>query len=71
MHEQLEDISVICLSEHWLDENLIKSVCLHNFTLAEYFCRPGGHYGGVAIYIKNDIEVSKIENCTSQSYEKD
>ncbi|XP_047115624.1 uncharacterized protein LOC124795597 [Schistocerca piceifrons] len=70
MHE-LEDISVMCLSEHWLDKNLIKSVCLHNYTLAECYCRPSGHYGGVAIYVKDNTEFTKIDNVTSLSCEKD
>lgn len=52
------DLNVICLNEHWLNEN---ELCLlqnniQNYTLADFYCRKESRRGGSCILIKDNIQ---------------
>lgn len=54
-----ENVSVICLTEHWLSSSELKQTVLHNYVNVSNFCRPNG-YGGSAIYINSHLTFNEI-----------
>lgn len=45
---------IVCLSEHWYDDQSLERVNLNGYTLNASYCRGAGLHGGVAIYCKSD-----------------
>lgn len=46
---------VVCITEQWFIEKEIESVNLHNYVLANSFCRSALKGGGGAIYVVNGL----------------
>jgi hypothetical protein len=68
----LNNIKILCLNEHWLQEDDLISHTLPGFTLAAKFCRRVHIHGGTAIFVANDIatkEVCFLELCTEIDFE--
>jgi hypothetical protein len=68
----LNDIKILCLNEHWLEENDLISHSLPGFTLAAKFCRRVHVHGGTAIFVANDIatkELCFLELCSEIDFE--
>ena len=47
---------VVCLSEHWMNEESLKHINLGDYFLANSFSRSSNIHGGVTIFLKNYIE---------------
>jgi exonuclease III len=54
--EALES-DVLCITEHWLDENEVGYHNFDNYSLISKFCRKNKLHGGSCIYIKTNLEV--------------
>lgn len=59
-------INLMCISEHWLQENQVDVFVPNNFIPANVVCRKIRKNGGVGIYILNSIKFSVID--VSQFY---
>ena len=51
LHSELEDVDVLCLSEHWLREEYIKLISIDKFKLASNFSRSESGNGGSCIFL--------------------
>lgn len=51
--------NILCISEHWLKEPILKMIVFEGYTLVSYFCRARLH-GGVAIYANSKINSKPI-----------
>lgn len=58
---QSKHADIICINEHWLQEEEIPFYVPQNFTLASYYCRsrPLSH-GGSSILLSNSLEFESI-----------
>lgn len=54
-----EDIGIMCITEHWKSEDQLLNYALPNFKLMAKFCRNEGEHGGVAMYVRNDIQAKE------------
>jgi len=52
---ELNNVEVLCFTEHWLNCNKIHAVYINNFMLANAFCRKNSDYGGSCIFVKQGI----------------
>uniref|UniRef100_A0A1B6KQP0 Endonuclease/exonuclease/phosphatase domain-containing protein n=1 Tax=Graphocephala atropunctata TaxID=36148 RepID=A0A1B6KQP0_9HEMI len=62
----LEDVDVLCLSEHHLRSLQCDMVLLENYTLESFFCRQTQRKGGVGIFVKAGVismALNVIEFC--------
>lgn len=50
---------ILCLSEHWLQENLLNAINLLDYVHISSFCRTNHIHGGVAILCKPSLKVTK------------
>jgi hypothetical protein len=66
---ELHKPDIICISEHWQSYDSISSFCFNNYYLANSFCRSVNKHGGVAIFIKNEININKIPTIDELSLE--
>lgn len=67
LHEN--NITVFCISEHWLSSDKLKLIQLNNYSLASFFCREVNVHGGVAIYVAKGVKIKSIElNCFSLEF---
>ena len=55
IESELRNFDVICISETWLDDRTsIEDIRIDNFKLFRHD-RPGGHSGGICVYIRNNL----------------
>lgn len=47
-----QDISILCITEHWLQEGNINMILINDFELATYCARKEKYGGGSAIYVR-------------------
>ena len=59
---------IVCLSEINYNEREIVTINLEKYKLTDFFCRIYHRFGGVAIFIKNDINY-RIKECTVKKTE--
>lgn len=57
----VEKIDIICISEHWLEEDQVNCFVPLHFEPASVVCRQNRKNGGVGIYIKNELQYSIID----------
>jgi hypothetical protein len=53
--ETLES-DILCITEHWLDENEIGYYNFVNYSLVSKFCRKNKRRGGSCIYVKENLQ---------------
>lgn len=63
---QEKNVELICISEHWLQEDQISLFVPYNFIPAHVVCRKTKKNGGAGIYVLNSIKFSVID--ISQHY---
>jgi exonuclease III len=61
---------VIGLSEHWLREEEVDSVCMDNYILVDAFCRVKAKNGGVMMFAKEGAHVKPFVQVKALSTEK-
>lgn len=69
------NLDVICLSEHWLqDEEICSAVWLENYNCVSHFARSSFVGGGVAIFVRNfnsnSINCFKLDSILNVNIEK-
>lgn len=64
----LTDINptILILTEHGLPEKCLENTKLTEYNLIAHFSRTNYTYGGIAIYINNNIEIETEEIDTSK-----
>ena len=55
LNTDLDNVDIVCFSEHWLNEHEYTSLVIPNYNLAGIYCRKVHKNGGVAILVKNSI----------------
>ena len=60
LNELNNNIDVICIDEHWLNSNQISSIHLHNYMIANYFCRSQLIHGGTMIFVRDNIRIKPL-----------
>nr|CAI5856792.1 unnamed protein product [Callosobruchus analis] len=51
------DFDFVCITEHRLDEQQIKTLNMNGYNIASFYCGSRNRYGGVALMAKNTIIV--------------
>lgn len=64
LSHDLSQVSIICLTEHWLLENETVYLTLPSFSIANIFCRKNHKNGGTAILVRNSIVFENPVNTT-------
>jgi len=67
---ELNNIEVLCFTEHWLNCNKVHAVNINNFMLANAFCRKNSDYGGSCIFVKLGIITKELNFLNNQGEEK-
>nr|CAI5849764.1 unnamed protein product [Callosobruchus analis] len=47
----------LLMSEHWLEEDQLSATKLKNYTLCTSYCRKKSIHGGVAIFIRDNLDI--------------
>jgi hypothetical protein len=61
--------NIICLTEHYTNEQNLSTIYLEGYTLATNYSRSGSNGGGSCIYVRNDLIFNTI-NITQYGIEK-
>nr|CAI5835608.1 unnamed protein product [Callosobruchus analis] len=56
-----ENFTIICLSEHWMAADNLKSVNIDGYKLISAFCRNKTIHGGVAIFTKPTLKCRNVD----------
>lgn len=67
---ELKNLKIICVSEHWLNENEVGNYNFANYYLASIFFRKRYIHGGVCIYAHKSIKCSEIKHIKDLSVER-
>nr|CAI5843020.1 unnamed protein product [Callosobruchus analis] len=59
--EGIDNIKIICLTEHWLREDEAYLYAINNFILKSKFCRTAHKHGGVSIYVHQSLQACEIK----------
>ncbi|KAK9885121.1 hypothetical protein WA026_009345 [Henosepilachna vigintioctopunctata] len=57
---------ILCLTEHWLQQDNMKTIQLDGYELVSYFSRDQP-YGGSLIYASNELEMEELSEIISMS----
>jgi hypothetical protein len=71
LQSELQDVDVLCPSEHWLREEYIKLIIIDKLKLASSFSRNKSDHGGSCIYLKHNVQTKEINYLHGISKEKD
>lgn len=56
---------ILCVSEHWLQNEFLETICIPNFHLITSYCRKGSNkHGGVAIFSRSNVCLKAIDVST-------
>ena len=56
MNNELQDLDILCFTEHWLKQDEICSHQIENFNLSSSFCQSSYKTIGTAIYVKQNLK---------------
>lgn len=62
-------IDIICITEHWLRDDVIHNFHMSGYVMANYFCRKHSSHGGVLILVKQDLQFKTLNNLNELSIE--
>lgn len=67
----LENVNVICLTQHWQKENHLKCLNILNFNLTANYCRPKMERGGSCVFTKVGLKTNilcKFQNLNTEKH---
>jgi hypothetical protein len=67
---ELSQVDVICLAEHWLNDENLHSTSIINFKLVSAFSGTSRTHGGSCFYVKDSIVTKDIDYFTTLSEDK-
>jgi hypothetical protein len=56
----LQNVDVSCFTEHWLSEDQINMLEIHNFKLVSKFCRKEFKNGGSCTFARKQLNVKEV-----------
>ena len=68
---RVQNIDVVCLTEHWIKEEYLTIIQLDQYKLVSYFGRKNHNHGGSCIYVKKKISTKEVNYLQGISLEKD
>jgi hypothetical protein len=63
---------ILCFTDHHLRDYQINSTCINHYNLGSKYCRKSRKYGGVSIFVQENLLFSTIELtefCNDQDFE--
>jgi len=66
-----KNIDVLCLTEHWVQEDYLTTIQIDQYKLVSYFGRKTHKHGGSCIYVKKSILTRDVHYLGGISVEKD
>ena len=63
-------VDVLCVTEHWLNEEEIKRIRIGDFKCIGFYARKEYIGGGTAIFTKSEVEATPIESIKTYNIEK-
>ena len=67
---ELKHVELLCLTEHWQNDQTIRCVNICNFKMVSAFCRRSSNHGGAGIYVKDGLITREISLFTDICEEK-
>ena len=52
LETEINNVEVLCFTEHWLNCHKIRAININQFTLAKAFCRRNSDHCGSHIFVK-------------------
>jgi hypothetical protein len=71
LQTELEEVEVLCLSEHWMREEYITFISVNEFKLTSNSSRSKSIHGGTFIYVKHYLQTREVNYINGISKEKD
>ena len=68
---RVQNIDVVCLTEHWIKEEYLTIIQLDQYKLVSYFGRKNHNHGGSCIYVNKNISTEEVNYLQGISPEKD
>jgi len=68
---RVQNIDVLCFTEHWMKEDYITTVHIDQYKLVSHFGRKNHKHGGSCIYAKKNIHTKDVNYLQGMSVEKD
>jgi hypothetical protein len=66
----INNVEVLCFTEHWLNCHKIHAIKINHFTLASAFCRKNSDHGGSCIFIKKGVMTKELNSLKEFGEEK-
>ena len=60
LHDDLNHVAVLCLTEHWASEETINYISIANFECKACYCRSIMTKGGSCILVRSGVEVQEV-----------
>jgi len=55
------NISIMCITEHWMTEDTVKTLNFPNYSVSACYCRTSFTHGGVLILTKNSLTTKTLD----------
>jgi lysophospholipase L1-like esterase len=60
LETEINNVEVLCFTEHWLNCHKIHAININNFTLTNAFCRRNSDHGGSCIFVKKGVITKEL-----------
>jgi hypothetical protein len=73
LNTSLQSVDVLCFTEHWLSEDQINMLEIHNFKFISKFCRKEFKNGGSCIFGRKELSAKEVTSfqdlCCEKNFE--
>jgi hypothetical protein len=59
---EINNVEVLCFTEHWLNCHKIHAININNFTLANAFCQNNSDHDGSCIFVKKGVMIKELSS---------
>ena len=70
LETEINNVEVLCFTEHWLNCHNIHAININHFTLANAFCRKNSHHGGSYFCKKKGVMTKELNSLNELGEEK-
>jgi hypothetical protein len=60
LNTEFIDLDILCFSEHWLNDEEIRTLNIEHYKLVDNFSRISRSGGGSCIWIRKDLQVREV-----------
>ena len=60
LETEINNVEVLCFTEHWLNCHKIHAININHFTLANAFCRRNSDHSGSCIFVTKGVTSEEL-----------